>query len=82
VLYDGRDGSATGGMVSEYFIGDHNPLLVRVPAGVLHGWKCVSQDEAYVINAPNEVYRYDAPDEHRVPWDSPDVPYDWDIVFQ
>jgi len=82
VLYDGREDSPTHGMVSEYFIGDHNPLLVRVPAGVLHGWKCVSEEESYVINAPNEVYRYEQPDEHRVPWDSPDVPYDWDIVFQ
>ncbi|HXJ63162.1 MAG TPA: dTDP-4-dehydrorhamnose 3,5-epimerase family protein [Actinomycetota bacterium] len=82
VLYDGRDTSATHGMVSEYHIGEHNPMLVRVPAGVLHGWKCTSTDEAFVINAPTEPYNYERPDELRVPWDSPDVPYDWDIVFK
>jgi dTDP-4-dehydrorhamnose 3,5-epimerase len=82
VLYDGREGSPTRGMLTEYFIGEHNPLLVRVPAGVHHGWKCISEEESFVINVPNEPYHHDAPDEHRVPWDSPDIPYSWDIVFK
>ena len=82
VLYDGRDDSPTKGTVTEYFIGDHNPLLVRVPAGVHHGWKCISTDEAFVMNVCSEVYNYESPDEFRVEWDSPDIPYDWDIVFQ
>ncbi len=82
VLYDGRDDSPTRGMVSEYFLGDHNPMLVRVPAGVHHGWKCVSPDECIVLNVPSEPYLYDEPDEFRAPWNSPDIPYSWDIVFK
>ncbi|HEX9377399.1 MAG TPA: dTDP-4-dehydrorhamnose 3,5-epimerase family protein [Actinomycetota bacterium] len=82
VLFDGREGSPTHGTLSEYHIGEHNPLLIRVPAGVLHGWKCVSQEEALVINVPNEPYHHEQPDEYRVPWNSPDVPYSWDIEFK
>jgi dTDP-4-dehydrorhamnose 3,5-epimerase len=82
VLYDGRDESPTKGTVTEYFIGEHNPLLVRVPAGVHHGWKSISEEESIVVNLPTEPYNYEAPDEYRVAWDSPEVPYTWDIVFK
>ncbi|HEY3022486.1 MAG TPA: dTDP-4-dehydrorhamnose 3,5-epimerase family protein [Actinomycetota bacterium] len=82
VLYDGRDGSSTKGNVKEYFIGDWNQLLVRVPAGVHHGWKCISVDEALVVNVPTMPYKYEAPDEYREPWDSEAIPYTWDIVFR
>jgi dTDP-4-dehydrorhamnose 3,5-epimerase len=82
VLYDGRDGSPTRGTVSEYFIGDHHMLLVRVPAGVHHGWKCISDTESLVINVSTEPYHAASPDEYRVDWDSPEIPYDWDIVFK
>jgi dTDP-4-dehydrorhamnose 3,5-epimerase len=81
-MYDAREGSPTHGLVREVFIGDHNPQLVRIPAGVYHGWKCISDDEAYVINVPNEPYNRESPDEYRAAWDSPDIPYSWDIVFQ
>lgn len=82
VLYDAREGSATKGMVSEFFIGDHNPCLVRVPAGVYHGWKGISTEESVVVNCPTETYDYAEPDEHRLDWDTPEIPYDWDIVFK
>lgn len=77
VLYDSREDSSTHGMVNEFFIGDHNPLLVQIPPLVYHGFKCVSDHEAIVINTPTEVYVYDEPDEFRVPPHSPEIPYDW-----
>ena len=82
VLYDGRDDSPTKGTVTEYFLGEHNPQLVRVPAGVYHGWKCISSDESLVVNIPTEPYNYESPDEYRAPWDTPDIPYSWDIEFK
>jgi dTDP-4-dehydrorhamnose 3,5-epimerase len=82
VLYDARDESPTKGTLTEYFIGDHNPKLVRVPAGVYHGWKCVSQDESIVVNTPTEPYNREAPDEYRAAWNTPDIPYSWDIAFK
>jgi dTDP-4-dehydrorhamnose 3,5-epimerase len=82
VLYDAREGSPTRGQLDEFFLGEHRPLLVRVPAGVWHGWKCVGAEEAYIVNAPTEVYDYDAPDQHELPHDSPEIPYDWDVKLR
>ena len=78
-LYDAREGSPTKGEVNEFFLGIHNPMLVQIPKGVYHGWKCIGQEEAVVVNSPTEPYNYEKPDEYRVPFDSPTVPYDWEI---
>jgi len=77
VLYDGREGSATRGQINEFFLGERQPLLVQIPPLVHHGYKCISDHEAIVLNCPTEVYVADDPDEHRVsPHDGP-IPYDW-----
>ncbi|MHB8841430.1 MAG: dTDP-4-dehydrorhamnose 3,5-epimerase family protein [Candidatus Aquicultor sp.] len=78
-LYDDREGSPTRGEVNEFFIGEHNPVLVQVPTDVYHGWKCMSETEAIVINIPTQSYNYREPDEHRLPYDSEVIPYDWGI---
>ncbi|MGH2740460.1 MAG: dTDP-4-dehydrorhamnose 3,5-epimerase family protein [Actinomycetota bacterium] len=82
VLFDGREDSPTKGTLREYFIGEHNMKLVRVPAGVHHGWKCISEEEAVVINVPTEPYNHEEPDEFRLDWDSAEIPYSWDVVFE
>jgi dTDP-4-dehydrorhamnose 3,5-epimerase len=78
VLYDDRDNSPTKGDINEFFIGEHNPVLVRIPALVLHGFQCVSEEEAVCINLPTEVYNYDQPDEFRVDPHQNDIPYVWE----
>ncbi len=77
VLYDSRDGSPTKGEINEFFIGAHNPMLVQIPPGVMHGFKCISENEAMVLNCPTEPYNYDDPDEYRIPAHSTEIPYDW-----
>jgi len=77
VLYDARENSKTHGKVNEICIGEHNPLLVQIPKGVYHGWRCISSEEAYVLNCTDEVYDYDNPDEFRLAPDSKDIGYDW-----
>jgi len=79
VLYDAREGSPTKGRLNEYFIGDHNHKLIRIPAGVWHGWKCVSESESLVVNVPTEMYDHKNPDEFRLPFDTDEIPYDWEI---
>ncbi len=79
VIFDSRDGSPTKGEINEFFIGEHNPMLVQIPNNCHHGWKCVSQNESIVINCPTELYDYISPDEHRLPYDSDVIPYDWEI---
>jgi len=78
-LYDGRKGSSTYGEINEFFVGEHNPILVHIPRGVYHGWKNIGTEEAIVINTVTEPYDYANPDEHRAPFDDPAIPYNWDI---
>jgi dTDP-4-dehydrorhamnose 3,5-epimerase len=82
VLYDNRDGSPTKGEVNEFFVGEHNPMLTRIPAGVYHGWKCISEGESVVVNCPDQLYDYKNPDEHRAAFDDPNIPYNWEIQYK
>jgi dTDP-4-dehydrorhamnose 3,5-epimerase len=77
VLYDDREGSSTRGKIAEFFIGDHNPSLVKVPKMVYHGWKCISSEEALVVNVPTEPYNSAEPDEYRIDPHNNSIPYRW-----
>lgn len=77
VLYDDREVSATRGVLNEFYLGEHQPRLIVIPPGVFHGWKCVSECEAYVINIPSHPYNREHPDEFRVPPHGGPIPYDW-----
>jgi dTDP-4-dehydrorhamnose 3,5-epimerase len=77
VLYDSRKGSKTYGEVNEFFIGEHNPALVQIPKFVYHGFKCISDKEAVVLNIPTELFNYSEPDEFRLPAHTKKIPYDW-----
>lgn len=81
VMYDDRDGSSTKGEVMELAIGEHKPVLVHIPTGVYHGLKCISEDQAYIINSCSEPVDHDSPDVEHLPHDTPDIPYDWEIKF-
>ncbi|MFQ5722267.1 MAG: dTDP-4-dehydrorhamnose 3,5-epimerase family protein [Candidatus Aminicenantales bacterium] len=76
-LYDPREDSPTFKEVNQFYLGIHNPLLVQIPANVYHGWMCVSQEEAMIINIPTEVYNYQQPDEQRLDPHDNDIPYEW-----
>jgi dTDP-4-dehydrorhamnose 3,5-epimerase len=77
VLYDSRPESATRGEINEIFAGEHNPVMVHIPPYVYHGFKCISEEEAVVVNTPTDVYNYREPDEFRVHPHENDIPYDW-----
>lgn len=77
VLYDDREDSPTRGEINEFFLGEHNPVLLVIPNGVLHGMKGVGHEPGYLINVPTEPYSYEEPDEYRVHPHDNDIPYDW-----
>lgn len=79
VLYDRREGSPTQGEVNEFFIGERNPCLIKIPPGVVHGFKGVGQEAALIVNVPTELYNYQDPDEYRLPYDTAEIPYDWAV---
>lgn len=82
VLYDAREKSKTHREVNEFFLGEHNSILVQIPNFVYHGFKCVSEMEAIVINCPTEPYHHNEPDEFRVAYNDPGIPYNWDIQLK
>ena len=67
VLFDGRKESPTYDEVNEFFAGEDNPILVHIPHGIYHGFKCISESEALIVNVPTQLYNYDYPDEFRLP---------------
>lgn len=77
VLFDEREGSPTKGVVNEFFVGEHNPIIIHIPRLVWHGFKCISETEAIMVNVPTELYNYQNPDEYRKPPDDGGIPYDW-----
>jgi dTDP-4-dehydrorhamnose 3,5-epimerase len=78
VLYDSRHLSTTHHKINEFFIGDYNPQLIHIPPMVYHGFKCISEDMALVVNVPTEPYNYSQPDEYRLAPDGDSIPYKWD----
>jgi len=76
-LYDARKSSPTYGEVNDFIMSLDDPMLVTIPKNVYHGFKCVSDCEAVVINTPTKSYNYKKPDEHRLDEYDNDIPYDW-----
>ena len=77
VLYDSRPESPTHGEINEFFMGHLNPILLKIPPGVMHGFKGIGEEMALIVNVPTELYNYDEPDEYRLPADTDEIPYDW-----
>ncbi len=76
-LYDAREKSPTYKEVNDFVISLENPILVQIPPLVYHGFKCVGDTEAIVINTVTEPYNHKNPDEYRVDAYDNDIPYDW-----
>ncbi|HEX6650673.1 MAG TPA: dTDP-4-dehydrorhamnose 3,5-epimerase family protein [Pyrinomonadaceae bacterium] len=56
-MWDNREGSETFGCVTTIVVGQDNPSSVLVPAGVVHAYQNIGDDEGIVINCPNRLYR-------------------------
>lgn len=76
-LYDARKDSDTKGNIEEFELSLDKPAVVQIPPGVYHGFKCISAEEAFVINTVTEPYNHKDPDEHRVDEYDNDISYDW-----
>jgi dTDP-4-dehydrorhamnose 3,5-epimerase len=78
-LYDPRDDSPTKGLINEFYLGNLNPILVKIPRSVYHGFTAVGNEPAIIINFPTHLYNYEKPDEYRLPPNDPSIPYKWDV---
>lgn len=78
VLYDDREGSSTKGRLQEFYLSPENYGLLKVPPGVWNGFKALGTADAILANCATIPH---APDEiERLPFDTPEIPYDWDVV--
>ena len=82
VLYDNRENSPTYKNLIEIFMGDLNYVLVRIPTGIINGYKCIGDKTAIIANcatiphkASGEMNRYD-------PLSNELIPYKWDLVHK
>lgn len=77
VLYDAREDSPTRGAIEELFVGEENYVLVKIPSGIINGFKGIGTKPAYVANCatephdPAEMVRFD-------PF-TKEIPYSWDL---
>jgi dTDP-4-dehydrorhamnose 3,5-epimerase len=80
-VYDGRQGSPTEGHLNTLLSSELSPGLLIVPPNLYHGWKNIGDTEAAIINMPQNLYDYEAPDALDLPWDSPEaaalIPHSW-----
>lgn len=77
VLYDDREGSPTRGALQLLRLGrPDNYNLLRIPAGIWHGFAALGKDAALLCNCADMPH--DPAESERRPVDSPEIPYKWD----
>ena len=80
VLFDQRDDSNTKGTLDELFIGEDNYCLVKVPPGIVNGYKTYGTKPAIVANCAS--HPHDPSEMIRIGPFSKDIPYDWNLVHR
>jgi len=77
ILFDDRPGSSTKGEIQELYVSPENYYLVTVPPMIWNGFKAVGDKEAIVANCASIPHQ---PEEiERLPADSREIPYFWDL---
>ena len=56
-LWDNRPTSATCGNKQTDLVGEHKPMLLVIPAGIVHAYKNVGDSQGIVFNCPNRLYK-------------------------
>jgi dTDP-4-dehydrorhamnose 3,5-epimerase len=76
VLVDFRRDSRTFGVRNTLYTGVLKPWQILIPPGVGHGYKVVGTEPGVLVYVTDRFYNPE--DEGRIPYDHPDIDYDWD----
>lgn len=78
VLFDVRKGSPTEGKTQVVVLGGSKDAVLRIPAGVAHGYRPLTNPCAllYIVT---KTFDLADPDEFRIPWDHPAIHDLWAI---
>lgn len=77
VLHDLRKTSPTNGVTEVLYAGDQNPILIKIPTGVAHGYRVLGPHPVVLAYVTTESYDPSKPDEKRIPFDDPSIGFDW-----
>lgn len=75
-LYDLRRSSPTFGFINTLYVGRFRPWEVLIPPGVAHGYKALGNEPAQLVYLTDRYCNPD--DEGSLPYDHPDIAYDWE----
>jgi dTDP-4-dehydrorhamnose 3,5-epimerase len=76
-LYDLRRRSPTFGAINTIFAGRFQSWEVLIPPGVAHGYKALGVEPIQLVYFTDR--HYNPADELRLPYNHPDIAYDWEI---
>lgn len=82
VLYDMRPESPTYQKTAVYYMGEHNLISLFIPRGVAHGYRVLGNQPAIITYLTNQSYDPSDPDEYRIPYDDPQIGFDWNTGFK
>ncbi len=77
VLHDLRADSPTRGTTDVLYTGDQNPILIKIPIGVAHGYRVLGPEPLTLVYVTTASYDASKPDEKRIPYDDPSIGFDW-----
>ncbi|MBE3094714.1 MAG: dTDP-4-dehydrorhamnose 3,5-epimerase family protein [Actinobacteria bacterium] len=78
VLCDLRKESPTFKEIIEIFAGEDDYKVILIPAGVAHGYQVLSKKPVLLFYHTTKEYNAKNPDEIRIPYDDPEIGYDWE----
>jgi dTDP-4-dehydrorhamnose 3,5-epimerase len=77
VLYDMREDSDTYKQTQVIYAGEQNPVLIKIPIGVAHGYRVLGDKPVMLFYHTTMSYDAKNPDEKRIPFDDPGIGFDW-----
>lgn len=77
VLYDLRKESPTHKKINVFYVGEKNYLLISIPPGVAHGYRVLGNKSIGLFYHASEPYDPGNPDEERIPFDDPEINFNW-----
>ncbi len=75
-LVDLRPESSTFGVRNTLYAGSQRHWQILVPPGIAHGYKVIGTAPAILVYLTDRFY--DPQDEGRIPYDDPNICYDWE----
>jgi dTDP-4-dehydrorhamnose 3,5-epimerase len=75
-LYDLRRHSKTFGLINTIYVGRFRPWEILIPPGIGHGYKALGVEPIQLLYMTDR--HYNPADELRLPYNDPNISYDWE----